>query len=251
MAQSMRTPRLPTGPAVSRRSLLLGLAGAVMASQLAGCGGVAPPALLAADVPREPPPPDAPVDAATDGIVAFGYALAKATGTTGNWLASPLSIATAFAMARVGARGTTAGQLDEVFGFPAVGRDGAFNAIMRALVTTDVPPKPGGKRTVRDTARPPVVSIGDALFTAKDLVIGQDFLRTLAAQYGAGLRPVDFTASDAADRINAWVRQQTAGLVDKVFERIDPRTVLVLANTAYFRGDWAQYFAPDETHDSP
>jgi serpin B len=42
-------------------------------------------------------------------------------------------------MVRAGAAGTTASELDTVFGFPAGGRDEAYNAIMRQLTTMEVP----------------------------------------------------------------------------------------------------------------
>jgi serine protease inhibitor len=49
-----------------------------------------------------------------------------------NTVISPLSIAGAFAMARVGARGETADQIDDVLCLPTDGVHAAFNAIIRA-----------------------------------------------------------------------------------------------------------------------
>jgi serine protease inhibitor len=234
-------------PAVSRRALLLGLTGALVATQLAACGrgGAQPPELLMADgVSRLPASPDAPVEAATEGMTAFAHALYRASASpSSNWVASPVSIATAFAMARVGARGGTASQLDKVFGYPSTGRDDAFNAITRAVVTADVPPKPSQtKPKPGDPPRPPVVCIGNALFTAQNLKIGADFLRTLAAQYGTGARPLDFASPDAKAKIDAWVSQQTAGRIKKLFDQLDPATLFVLANTVYLRADWSSMF---------
>jgi serine protease inhibitor len=262
MPQRRTADRPAADPAVSRRTLLMGLAGALVASQAAACGhgrtatpptGVVPDLLTAQGVARVVPDADAPVGAATDGIVAFGHALARAAATPGkNWVASPLSIATAFAMARVGARGSTAGQLDRLFGYPADGRDGAYNAITRALVTTDVPPPASSaKRPANAPARPPVVVIGNALFTAESLRIAAAFLTTLASQYGAGARPVDFTSPSALAQINAWVKQQTAGRIDQLFAQLDPDTQLVLANTVYLRADWATDFAAQPLIDAP
>ncbi|HKD98252.1 MAG TPA: serpin family protein, partial [Micromonosporaceae bacterium] len=242
MSQHRTTARRPAyDPFLSRRSLLAGLTATLVASQVAGCGkGGAPavkaPELLMADgVSRQPAPADAPVGAVTDGMTAFAYALCRASANASrNWVASPVSIATAFAMARVGARGSTASQLDKVFGYPSSGRDEAFNAITRAVVTAGVPPKPSGSKPKLDAPpRPPVVCVGNALFTDERLKIGADFLRTLAAQYGAGARPVDFGSPSAAEKINSWVSQQTAGRINKLFDQLDPATLLVLANTVY------------------
>jgi serpin B len=107
----------------------------------------------------------------------------------------------------------------------------------------DVPPKPKkAEREASGKPNPPVVSIGNALFPQKGFTVGAEFLRTLAAQYGAGVRPVDFGSADAAAQIDAWVERQTAGRIKKVFDVIDPGTLLVLANTVYFKADWRTFF---------
>ncbi|GAA1364058.1 serpin family protein [Catellatospora chokoriensis] len=228
----------------TRRALLLGLAAAA-AVPLVGCAGEdgGPDLVTAAGVDRVDPPADAPVATSVDGLADFGHRLlAAAAGPGANFVASPLSMALAFSMVRAGAGGTTAKELDAVFGFPASGRDQAYNAISGQLATVDVPPKPkGGPRDGSAKRNPPVVSIGNALFPQHGLTIGESFLRTLAEQYAAGVRPVDF-AGDALDQINAWVDRQTAGRIKKVFDSLDPGTSLVLANTVYFKADWRSYF---------
>lgn len=229
----------------TRRALLLGLA-ATAAAPLIGCARTdSEPKLVSADgVSRVRPPADAPVTTSAAGLSAFGHRMVQAAAKPGeNFVVSALSIAVAFAMARAGAGGTTAEQLDSVFGFPATGRDEAFNAITGRLVTADVPPKPDGKERKADgKPRPPVVSIGNALFPQKDFAIGAGFLRTLAEQYATGVRPVDFGSDDAARQINAWVDRQTAGRIKQLFDRLDANTRLVLANTVYFKADWQAFF---------
>lgn len=229
----------------TRRVLLMGLA-ATAAAPLIGCTrptAAEPKLVSAAGVSRAKPSPDAPVEAAVEGLIALGHKVLRAAAEPGrNFVLSPLSLAVAFAMARVGARGATAQELDAVFGFPAAGRDEAFNAITSRLVTVDSPPRPDpDENQNRHRTDPPVVSIGDALFPQKGFPIGADFLRTLAEQYGAGVRPVDFEG-DAAGPINAWVDRQTAGRITKLFDTIPQQTKLVLANTVYFKADWRRFF---------
>jgi serpin B len=251
-------------PIVSRRSLLLGAAGIVAAAELAACSrssatnsgeaaGTSPGLVVARGVAREAPVSSAPTATVTASIGTFGHALAAATVRPGvNWVTSPLSIACAFAMARAGAAKTTASQLDATFGYPGTGRDEAFNAITRQLVTTDVPPKPSGvapSHSPGDRPAPPIVCLGNALFPQHGFPIGEAFLRTLAAQYGAGVRPVDFAQPGAAAAINDWVAQLTAGRIKKLFDQLDPSTLLVLANTVYLKASWADMLpdalAPD------
>jgi serpin B len=88
----------------------------------------------------------------------------------------------------------------------------------------------------------PQVAVGDALFIDNGLPVGAGFLRTLAAQYGAGARTVDFMSRGALEQINAWVRDQTAGRITRIFEALDPSTQLVLANTVYFKAYWKSMF---------
>ncbi|WP_196278925.1 serpin family protein [Catellatospora vulcania] len=235
----------PDTATVTRRALLLGLAAAA-AVPLVGCGGAdgdAPELVSAAGVSRIEPPADAPIAAAVDGLTAFGHRFFQAAAAPGtNFVASPLSMALAFAMVRAGAGGLTAKELDTVFGYPANGRDGAYNAVSGQLANVDIPPKPtGGERDGSAKPHPPVVSIGNALFPQQGLTVGADFLRTLTEQYGAGVRPVDF-GGDAVEQINAWVKRQTAGRIEKVFEKLAADTQLVLANTVYFKADWRSYF---------
>jgi serpin B len=200
-------------------------------------------------VDRARPAAGAPIGAVTAGMISLGHRLcSRATGA--NWVASPLSIACAFAMVRAGARGTAAHALDEFFGYPAAGRDEAFNAITQALVTTSGSPSPRPTATPSPGAKPaaPVLTIGNALFAQRDFTLQQAFLRTLAAQYGAGVRTVDFAATAAALKtINQWVSAETAGRIPVLFGSLDPSTQLVVANTVYLRASWQNAFGESPT----
>jgi serpin B len=179
-------------------------------------------------VDRAAPSPTAPTGLVTRGLVDFGARLDQLTADRSkNWVASPLSIAYAFSMARAGAGGQTAAEIDRAFGFPATGRDEAFNAVSRQVVPTD---------------RRATVLIGNALFTQQGFPVGKPFLSTLAAQYGAGVYAVDFGSPNAAKTMNDWVRAQTADRIRNLFDQVDPDTRLVLANAVYLKADWQQPF---------
>ena len=85
---------------------------------------------------------------------------------------------------------------------------------------------------------PPLVAIANALFVQDGFQVKRPFLHTLAAQYGAGVRTVDFGSPAAKEAIDAWVRQQTANRIKQLFAQLDPTTLLVIANAVYFKGDW-------------
>ncbi|WP_283139273.1 serpin family protein [Rhizohabitans arisaemae] len=217
---------------------------------LASCGGS--PARQSSDgvlraegVSREIPK-DAPVEETVAGLAKFAGELHRvSTDPNKNAVTSPLSIVSAFAMARAGALGDTGTQMDRVFGFPAEGVHEAINDLTRQIVTGEkVPPAPAnaGPRTEGPPAAP-VVTVANGLFTQRGTAIGEEFLGTLARQYGAGVRTVDFTSPDAIKIMDAWVREQTADRIKKLFDQLDPSTKVVLANAVYLKADWKTPFA--------
>lgn len=235
------------------RRVGFGAGSVALALAISGCGGgVNLPTVTVAHVSRQAPAPGAPVADVAGALAALGYRLDTSAFPAGqNSVLSPLSIAYAFAMARAGAGGATADQLDRVLGFPATGLHDAFNAITRQVVTADVPPAKPRARKPDDPPRPPVICVGNALFPQQGYPIGQPFLRTLAAQYGTGVHPLDFTSPKAVGLINDWARQQTAGRIRKVFDQLDPATKLVIANAVYLRADWQVPFSESPVTDQP
>jgi len=223
----------------------------------AGPGGGA--VLVAEGVSRVEPAADSQVGPAVTGMTKLGYDLLRAmeTDADGNVVLSPLSIAYAFGMAEAGAAGDTRKQIDATFGFPGGGPHAPFNLLTRQVGAQDTPPPRTPPTTLepgeRHKPRPPILAIANGLFVQHDYPVKQDFLRTLAEQYGAGARTVDFGGSsgDAANVINDWVQKQTADRIEKLFDRLDPDTRLVLANAVYLKADWASSFERSATEDKP
>ncbi|MGH3947041.1 MAG: serpin family protein [Pseudonocardiaceae bacterium] len=207
--------------------------------------------LLAQGVSREVPR-QAPVEQIVAGLTRFGHDLyTVAAAPASNTVISPLSVGYAFGMARAGAAGQTASQLDQVFGFPASGPHAAFNDLDRQIVTAGAPPprsSPGATRAPDVRPAPPVVAIANGLFVQDGLPVTDGFLRTLASQYGAGARI--FPPGQGAEQINAWVREQTAERIGRLFDQLDPATRLVLANAVYLKADWQTPFAKNPTTDA-
>jgi serine protease inhibitor len=236
----------------STRFAIVALAPLVALAMVA-CAATQPPApvggesqlLRAAGVTRAEVR-DAPTAAVARGMTAFGHELYRlGVKPAENGVLSPLSIAVAFGMARAGANGRTAAEIDAVLHFPAKDLHAAFNDITRQCVTTDGPPAPADtKATGADRpTEPPVVAIANGLFAQNGMQVKDAYLRLLAAQYGAGVRTVNFASDTAKRQIDEWVRQHTAGLIKELFEQIDPGTRLVLANALYLRAAWQFPFA--------
>jgi serpin B len=204
--------------------------------------------MQAAGIDRETPLADDPVEAAVAAMTAFGYDFYQVSSEPeSNTVVSPFSIATAFAMARVGARGETADQIDDVLYLPTDGVHAAFNAITRELLTAAGSPGPTSPLATRTpgVSAPPVLSIANGLFVQEGERLKEEFLRVLASEYGAGA--VDFRSPEAIEIIDAWVREQTADRIRKLFDELDPETKVVLGNAVYFKADWAFPFAEHPT----
>jgi serpin B len=224
---------------------------------LIGCSGV--PAVVAAevvqsDLERNPDPQVDPdeLDAVAAGNRAFALALYQALKDEGsdNLFYSPYSISVALAMTYAGARGETEAEMAEALRF-TLEQDRlhpAFNALDQRLASRGE----GAEGKDDEGFRLHVVN---ALWGQKGFSFESAFLDTLAQNYGAGLRLVDFikAAEAARQTINAWVSQQTEGRIEDLIPAgaIDSATRLVLTNAIYFNAAWLAPFEASRTADGP
>ncbi|MBA3799459.1 MAG: serpin family protein [Geodermatophilaceae bacterium] len=216
-------------------------------------GGPPPAAELIANVARAAPG-EASVEETVEGLLAFGHELHERTAEpTINTIVSPFSIALAFGMARAGAAGDTADQIDEILHFPPDVHEG-LNALEQDIVSGEGPPplpELGLERDPRADPQPPVVAVANGLFVQDGVEIKPPFLDILAGQYGAGVQVVDFGAGTAKPAIDAWVREQTAERIQKLFDQLPPETAVVLANAVYLKADWQTPFAKEPLKEGP
>lgn len=150
-------------------------------------------------------------------------------------IVSPLSLADASALLVPAAQGPVVEVLRGAFAVPA-GADimAGFRALDAAL--------PPGESLQRATAlwlRP-----GSRLLPPYAEAIRP--LRTLSQ------REVDFSASNAVPRINAWVAEATRGRIrDILSPPLPPLTNAVITSALYFRANWAEQFRPGATRPAP
>jgi serine protease inhibitor len=217
------------------RRLPAGVAGLALILSLGTAAAPPDVPLLRSGDARAAAAADAPVGRVATAVARLGIRM-RATAE-GNWVASPLSVAYAYAMLRAGAGGHTAAALDELFGVPAQDLHDAFNAIT-TRVTGDQ------------------VAIANGLFLQEGFPVGGPFLRTLATRYGTGVHPLDFTDRKSALVVNEWVRDHTNGRIPGIFEW-QPGVQAVLANAIHLDADWARPFTrgatpmPFESPDGP
>lgn len=159
----------------------------------------------------------------------------------GNIFFSPYSITSAFAMTREGARGATAAEFAEVFGFPAPekGLAESFEAAAAALEA--------GKGTAK-------LTLANSIWPQRGYDFRKEYLSKLRKSYGAESNPVDFKkdAEAARKEINAWTEKKTEGKIKDLFppKSLNALTRLVLASAVYFKGTWQHPFEPGMTSDA-
>ncbi len=171
-----------------------------------------------------------------------------------NLVCSPASIVLALAMTRAGAAGPTAAEMDAVLHTAVVGVDpAALHPGMNAL-TAELAARSG---TFEAMGAPVTVelSIANSLWGQNGITWGEQFLDLLSAQYGAGMRLVDYIADADAARtaINQWVADETE---DRIPELLGPGTVtpdtrLTLVNAIYMKAPWLEPFTDASTAPSP
>ncbi len=142
-----------------------------------------------------------------------------------NIMISPLSITLALAMTANGADGETLSQMETLLG-GEYGID-QINEMLYSYVKS----LPSNEKSR--------ISVADSIWFRDDagLMVKKDFLQKNADYYGAGAFKSPFDSSTIKD-INAWVKENTKGMIDEVIKQIDPLTMLYLINAVAFEAEW-------------
>lgn len=79
--------------------------------------------------------------------------------------------------------------------------------------------------------------------------ISDSFLDRDRAYFGASVGTLRFASSAAPKIIGDWIRKNTNDRIDPKIKEFDPDTVMLLANTIYFKSDWKDQFDANNTRD--
>jgi serpin B len=165
-----------------------------------------------------------------------------------NLFFSPYSISIALAMTYAGARGNTEQQMADTLHFtlPQDKLPPVFNALDLELSQRGIGAKGKDDKGFR-------LNVVNAIWGQKGYTFLQDFLDTLAENYGAGLRLLDFKNAPESSRItiNDWVSDRTEGRIKDLIPQgaINTLTRLVLTNAIYFNAAWQNAFDKGNTRD--
>jgi len=207
--------------------------------------------VLKSDEPRETAPQASQTDleAQVEGNSAFAFNLYQALrDKEGNLFYSPYSISMALAMTYAGARGETEQQMADTLHFML-----SQDKLHRTLNSLDIELASRGEGAKGKDEKGFRLNVVNAIWGQKDYKFLSEFLDTLAQNYGAGLRILDFVKApeDSRITINDWVSEQTEDRIKDLIPQgaIDSLTRLVLTNAIYFNAAWQFPFNENSTQD--
>ena len=234
------------------RRILLASISLTLVASLAGCSAPSASAdELRSEKPREASPsvPAEDIHDLVEGNNAFAFDLYHQTiDGSENLFYSPYSISIALGMTYAGARGETGTQMAQVmhYDLPHEGLHPVFNYVDQALNSRGE----GAQGKDGEGFR---LNVVNAIWGQKDYSFLKEYLDTLAMNYGAGLRVLDFqnAAEESRLTINGWVEDQTEDRIKDLIPEggVNSMTRLVLTNAVYFNAAWASQF--EESMTSP
>lgn len=158
----------------------------------------------------------------------------------GNRFVSPLSLALALSMTMNGADGDTQRAMRETLGVDALTEE-ELNRGLEALVDVLT----NGTQGIE-------LSIANSLWADEGLTFEDDFMNANRTHYAAEVASVDLQSTDAVNRINEWVREQTREKIEKLLdEPLAENAILVLLNAIYLDANWHYPFDEKLTANRP
>ena len=179
-----------------------------------------------------------PSAAADKALVDFGGKLLGQVRKEGeNTLVSPLSVLLCLAMCANGAEGDTLQEfLDALGGGAALDE---LNSSCASLIN-DYLSLEGSTEC----------SIAGGLWVDERMTPNQDFLGRCADVYRAGAYQADLDTQQTVDQVNAWVKEQTRGMIGGILsDPLPQEAVLLLVNALYLKNTWAWEFDAGDTYE--
>ena len=189
-----------------------------------------------------------------------------------NLLFSPVSIGVVLDSLRLGARHTTATELEQVLGLPAGPVVPAADSSAEREAPTEETSNETASPVIDSTlsyCQPSPVSkalkafggsgemilrLANALWVSPRAKLNPDYAPQLKAVFGTTASPLDFTQTvPAAATINRWTQEHTENMIAKIVEPGDfnGNTRLAITNATYFKADWERAFPIDKTMGAP
>jgi serpin B len=215
------------------------------------CSSPVAAAYLKSDKARDLNPSSGGLSELVAGNSEFAFALYQKlkTQNDGNMFYSPYSLSLALAMAYAGAEGQTASEMAGAMRF-TLSQDALAAAFNYLALELDKRAGSAGSSTAAGDKGFHLDVVNDA-WGQKNFQFLSQYLDTLAVNYGAGLRILDFIkdAEGARQTINKYIEDNTNGRIKDLIPpgAVNDLTRLVLTNAIYFKAAWQSPFAEAAT----
>ena len=153
-----------------------------------------------------------------------------------NWALSPYSLEMCMAMFANGIKGTTKEEFLDVLGITDLD---AYNKSAAALLS-----RYDTYNNVMNLETANSIWLNQSEFGGKGRFL-ESFSGTLRDHYRADA--IEVTSADSVERINAWAREKTHGLIDRIAEEDNRDFATAVANALYFKAGWALPFDESNT----
>ncbi|XP_006165444.1 serpin A3-5 isoform X2 [Tupaia chinensis] len=205
--------------------------------------GLCPHTYYSQEYPPAPEMPSASSTALNNSHFAFRlYREMVAANPGRNVLFSPLSVSIPLTLLALKAKPAVCSQILKALGFSLaeVANDQAqvhYSQLLRALL-----PDPWKCPT----------EMGSVLFVDKRRSLVRKFIDTAQNLYRMDVFLTAFKSyATARDYMDFFIRKKTHGKIEKLTQKVNPDTVLILANYIFFKGKWKHYFDPKLTEMRP
>ena len=155
-----------------------------------------------------------------------------------NVFISPSSIALALSMVYNGANGETKSAMQKTLQFQNLDIS-TVNQESLGLINSLKNPDPKVE-----------LSVANSVWARNGVDFKKDFLSVVGSYFNAEISTLDFSNSNAANTINAWVSKNTKGKIPSIVSPPIPDSmVMYLINAVYFKGSWTTEFDKKLTED--
>lgn len=147
----------------------------------------------------------------------------------GNALISPFSVMVALSMTANGAGGNTLSEMENV-----IGKNIDIETLNKYLYTYIESLYSGEKCKL---------SVANSIWLrdTTSLSVKKNFLQKNMDYYNAAIYKSMFDAKGAND-INSWVKKHTDGMIEKLVDKIDDETMMLLINAVAFDAEWSKKY---------
>lgn len=189
--------------------------------------------------PKPEPEPDKFTNGVTDTSVSMlKYLCATEKDPNRNILISPDSILTAMAMAENGAENNTLAEMEKAFGNIPVEE---FSESLSRL---------NGRLTESKAVKYHIANSIWYKDNEDDIKVNESFIQKNLEFFGAETFKAPFS-NETIEQINAWVNENTKGMIKKIIDDFNKDTVMLLINAIAFEGEWADQYEEGNVKNQP